>query len=491
MRFKVKDSLTENEFQKGLKSIIYDGLASQAMVTFTSGAFLVAFALKLGASNLIIGLLAAIPPLMQLIQVPSIYLVEKIKNRRAICVYASVLSRILFLLIVLIPLIFSFETGLLLVILFLVLQGAFGAVSNASWGSWMRDLIPQERLGSYFSQRMRLSTALSIVLSLATAFYLDYWKRQFPNYELYSYSILFFLGFLAGMIGIYFLSITPEPRMTSTKEKEGFFEIISLPFKDINYKNLLVFSSAWSFAVSLATPFFMVYMLKRLEVGLSYIIALSVLSQIMNFIFLRIWGRFSDRFSNKSVLGVSCPLFIFSILAWTFTTMPEKYILTIPLLIIIHIVMGISMAGVNLASTNIGLKLAPKGQATSYLVARNMVNAIAAGIAPVLGGKFADFFTGRELSWVLTWKSPGSEIVLPTLNFQQWDFFFFFAFLIGLYSIHRLASVNEIGEVGEKVVLQELISEVRREVRNVSTIGGIRQMITFPAIILKRLKKEK
>jgi len=75
MAFAVKDTLTEEEVQSGLRAVIRDGLASQAMVTFTGGAFLVAFALKLGAPNLMIGLLAAIPPLMQLVQIASIYLV--------------------------------------------------------------------------------------------------------------------------------------------------------------------------------------------------------------------------------------------------------------------------------------------------------------------------------------------------------------------------------------------------------------------------------
>ena len=39
---------------------------------------------------------------------------------------------------------------------------------------------------------------------------------------------------------------------------------------------------------------------------------------------------------------------------------PNKYFLTIPLLIGIHILMGIATAGITLASGNIGLKLAPK-----------------------------------------------------------------------------------------------------------------------------------
>jgi hypothetical protein len=77
MRFAVKDTLTEEEIQKGLRSVIRDGLTTQTMVTLTGGVFLIGFARKLGASNLMIGLLAAIPPLAQLIQIPSIYLVEK------------------------------------------------------------------------------------------------------------------------------------------------------------------------------------------------------------------------------------------------------------------------------------------------------------------------------------------------------------------------------------------------------------------------------
>jgi MFS family permease len=184
---------------------------------------------------------------------------------------------------------------------------------------------------------------------------------------------------------------------------------------------------------------------------------------------------------------MSGPLFIGSILAWTFTTMPEKYFLTIPLLVVIHMVMGMSSAGVSLASGNISLKLAPKGQATAYLATNTIVNSIAAGIAPILGGKFADFFAGRELAWTLNYKSPTGEFVLPTLNLQQWDFFFALAFMMGLYALHRLAMVKETGEVEEGVVAQELFTEVRTQVRILSSIEGVRQMVSFPLEIVRSL----
>jgi len=485
MRFETKEKLTEEEIQSGLRNVIKDGLTSQAMVTLTGGVFLVAFALKLGASNLVIGLLAAIPPLAHLIQVPTIYLVEKLKRRRAITVFASALSRIFWLLIALIPFLFRSEKGLFFLIVAILFNSVFASMGNCSWNSWMRDLVPQKRLGMFFSKRMSLATGLGISLGLLAGFYIDSSKNLFPNNEIYGYSVLFFLGFIAGMLGVYFISTIPEPRMAAAKRKLDFLELIMHPLKNTNFKNLIVFMGSWNFAVNLAAPFFTVYMLKRLQLGMSLIIALTVLSQIASLLFFRIWGRFSDRFSNKSVLGVCGPLFMVCILLWTFTTMPEKYVLTIPLLVAIHIFTGISAAGVTLASGNIGLKLAPKGEATAYLAANSFINSIAAGAAPILGGKLADFFSGRELSITLKWISPGSELAVPTLNLRQWDFFFFLAFFIGLYSIHRLAMVKEEGEVKEKIIIREFLSEVRGPIRNFSSIHGLRLMVQFPFTVLK------
>jgi len=165
--------------------------------------------------------------------------------------------------------------------------------------------------------------------------------------------------------------------------------------------------------------------------------------------------------------------------------MPEKYFLTVPLVVAIHIVMGLSSAGVSLASANISLKLAPKGQATAYLATNTVANSVAAGIAPILGGRFADFFSGREVAWDLVYKGPGGEFVLPTLNLQQWDFFFFFAFILGIYSIHRLSMIKEVGEVEEKIVMKELLAEVRGQVRILSSVEGLRQMVTMPLMMVR------
>lgn len=484
MKFKAQEQISDNELKKGLSSVVTDGVMSHLMGVLTGGVFLVAIAVKLGASNFQIGLIAAIPPLMQFVQLPAIFLIEKIRSRKSVAVYSAIIGRSGFLLIALSPLLFAPSIGLAILIIAVLFYSGFGGIGGCAWNSWMRDLVPENMMGKFFSGRLRIATFLGIFVSLLASAFLDFWKGSFPDLEIYAYSGLFAVGFILGIIGAIFLSKAPEPAMKS--EKADFIKLITQPFRDMNFRRLMFSLSSWSFAVNLAAPFFTVYMLTRLGLGISMIVILSIISQVFNFMFLSLWGKWTDRFSNKSVLAVSGPLFMFSILGWTFTTMPEKHFLTLPILIAIHMVMGIATAGIAIASGNIGLKLAPKGQATAYLATNTMVNSLAAGIAPILGGKFADFFAARKLSLVLNWSSPSRELAFQALNFQHWDFFFGFAFLIGLYALHRLTIVREEGEVDDEIVRAEFIDAIRRPIKGLSTSAGLFQVISYPYSFITR-----
>ncbi len=485
--FKTKDNITDQDLHKGLKALVYDGIMSHLMGVLTGGVFLVAIALKFGASNFQVGLLAAIPPLMQLIQIPAIYIIEKIGSRKTVTFYAAFISRFGWLLIALSPLLFPPTVGLLILIIAVLFQAGLGGIGGCAWSSWMRDLVPENQMGEFFSKRLRIATMLGIFVSLLASIFVDWWKKIYPDVEIYGYAILFGCGFIMGMIGVYYLAKIPETPMI--KQKVNFLKLLARPFKDLNFRRLLFFLGTWGFAVNLAAPFFTVYMLTRLELGMSMVVTLSIISQTFNFLFLTIWGKWTDRFSNKSVLAVSGPMFILSFLMWTFTTMPEKHIFTFPLLVFIHIIMGIAMAGVTIASGNIGLKLAPKGHATAYLATNTLINSLAAGVAPILGGKFADLFAQSNLSLVLKWSSPGKELAFQAVNFQHWDFFFAFAFLVGLFALHRLSFVAEEGEVDDEVVFGEFMGVIKRPLRSLSSGAGLLQTISYPfSFLIKRFK---
>lgn len=490
MKLTPTESLTEGQVNAGLKKVVTDGLAAEAMATLTGGAFLVALALKFGASNFQIGLMAAMPTLANVFQVVAIYLVYMFANRRAVTVYSSFLARLPLLLVCGLPFLFEASTSLNLLITFLFFHYFFGAISGCSWTSWMKDLVPEERLGTYFSGRSRLIQILNVVLSLVTAFALDFVRTKHPEWEMNSYSLMFMMGGLFGIAGVFVLSKVPEPKMQAVKS--NLFKLFKTPFLNKNYKNLMIFNSCWAFAVNLAAPFFSVYLLKMLNMPLSYVVGFSILSQVSNILFIRIWGKYSDKYSNKTILRICAPIYLCCILAWTFTTMPTPHAFTIPLLALIYIFNGISVAGINLSLTNMGMKLAPKdGNAMVFLTVRGMLNAFFAGIAPVLGGYFADFFSTREFAWNFEWKSPDGVWVFHTLNIQQWDFFFLFAFLLGIFALYRLSFVKERGEVRKRIVVEEIAEQLKRELKINTAVTGIRNMMYVPFSFYTVMKRKR
>lgn len=480
MGFHPQERLDDRDVERALRNVLRDGMASQALVTLTEGVFLVAFALEMGASNLTIGALAAIPAMAQLLQAPAVALVERIRNRRAITFYASSVGRLGWLFAASIPLFAPGPPGLVLLLGAVAFQGVFSAVANCAWHSWMHDLVPSDRLGSFFSTRKTRAVAVGVGLRLAAAAYLDLWATWVPELPLASYSVLFLVAWGAGLASSYFVSRTPEPRMPAPQEPVRLTTLLRKPLADDNFRRLLVFLGSWNFALYLAAPFFAVYMLERLGLSLSLVIAFTVISQLMNVTFLKVWGRLSDRFGHKPVLSLVGPVSMFSILGWTFTTLPERHLLTLPLLTVIHMLYGMSTAGVLLGASNIALKLAPQGEATAYLATSNLVNSLAAGVAPIVGGTFVDFFDERQLSLTLTWRRPGAELSFETMSLQHWDFFFLLAFVIGLFSLHRLGHVREVGEMEEDLVIEDLLAAVRREGREPATIAGLRQAILWP-----------
>jgi MFS family permease len=234
-------------------------------------------------------------------------------------------------------------------------------------------------------------------------------------------------------------------------------------------------------------------MIRRLGMSMSLVIGLSVTSQIVNVLFLRLWGRLADRFTNKSVLTVAGPLFVVSICLWPFLTLPERHTLTVPLLFVIHILAGMSTAGVSLAAGNIALKAAPHGKATAFLACNALVCGVAATIAPIMAGLGADWFAGENLRLSLEWLSTATgeaRFRLPAMDLQGLDFLFVISVIFGFYAIHRLLAVREQGEVEEEVVITELYSEVRKAVRNISNVAGLRHLTYFPATWLRQTGRE-
>jgi MFS family permease len=490
MNLKPSEHLSQRQITRGLNLVIKEGMVTEAMTALTGGTFLVALALLLGATNVQIGVLAALPSFSSIFQLVAIRLLQKYNNRRAIAVICNICARVPLLVIGLLPLVFSKSTSIPVLIFLLFFFYFFGSVAGANWNSWMKDLVPERKLGTYFSQRTRLTQTLNVILSLAIALSLDYVKKVHQNVELTTYAFMFIGGGIAGLIGVWLLSKTPEP--VSYLPKGNMFKLFKKPLQDKNYRKLLFFNSFWSFSLNIATPFFTVYMLKTLNLPLSYIIAFGIMGQVAGIFAIKLWGKHSDKYSNKTIIKIAAPLYILCILSWPFAGMAPSFIFIALIVAVINIMSGIATSGINLSIGNIGLKLASKDEAIVYLTVKNMTVACFASLGPIAGGFLADYFSNRSFVWNFQWQGPYGTSVIPLLELHNLSFLFIIGGVLAFIALKSLRYINEEGELSTDLAVAELKTDLKTEFKNKMKREAILSLlyspVHFQSLIQKKIK---
>ncbi|MDA1015155.1 MAG: MFS transporter, partial [Planctomycetota bacterium] len=370
----------------------------------------------------------------------------------------------------------------------MAIRAAIVAATNCSWNSWLRDLIPRKTLNSTMARRMAVTTVVSAIVGLSGALFLDWWKVEFPDAVPEGYAWLFLVGaVLLGMASPVFMACMPEPLMPPRDVLQSSLRsIMAVPLRDVNFRRLARFLFVWTFAANLALPFFAVYMLRRLGMPLTQVMLLTMLSQISNLLLLRLWGPLADRFGSKAVLSLSITIYLIVFVGWVFTTLPDRHALTLPMLVVLHLLMGIATAGVSFTTTTIGMKLAPPGQATGYLAVSSLAINIGTGLGPLVGGPLGDYFSQRKLSLNFQWTDPGQRLQLSAFDVTGFDFLFLMSAGLGLVALAFLARVREEGEVSREEVLDEMWEQTRLQFRTVSSAPRL-GLFGLPVAIARRI----
>ena len=486
-----RPTLTAQETQRSLRFLAWEGLASGAMFSLGSGGFMAAYALALGANNLEVGILAALPFMSQVVRLPSILLVERFRARKALGLPALILSHLSWIPVGAVP--FLLDTpgklAVILVILFLAVRGLFAPVwvtvhqlDPRARSPWPPGRLFQPEAGPGYRGHGRGR--------LAGSFFVSWWQgRAAPGDEIFAFSFLLIGGAITfGLLGPFLASRASEPLMPqAVRSGRSPVEMLLEPVRDRNYFHLVRFLFIWSLMSNLAIPFFAVYMFKVIGLTLPVVIGLTVLGQFANVLFVRVWGPFADRVGNKTVLSLSASLYLLVIIGWVFTTQPERHFLTLPLLAVLHLLGGVAAAGVTLTVNTLALKVAPEGRTIPFSGVAGLAASLGSGIGPILGGLLADFFASRSLAVSINWASSGRSIDLPAVTLAGFDFLFVIAFIFGLLSLNLLVALREEGEMSRDDALAELMAGTGPMARAVSSVPGLNMVSAFSYGYLRRI----
>ena len=379
-----------------LRNSIFDGMFANMFATLTGGVFLTGFALYLGMNEFMIGLLASMPFLVTIFQLPASYLIEKKGGRKKISFLGAFFARMLWILVLIVALLpISQGPNKSLVILSLIfISYAFASMSYVSWLSWISDLVPDEIRGRFFGTRNMLCGAVGMVVLVAFGKLMDLLNGHSLGALPLGFLITFMAAVFLGMFSLYFLKKISEPLPRPIRANNSFGRNIMLPFEDPNFRKFLIFAFSWSFSVYFASPFFTLYFLRELKFSYSFVATLGMLSAFADMAGMQLWGKISDKVKNKAVIQFAGWVAVFLPLAWV-TVRPDSIVMPT----VLHFVGGGFWAGINLCMNNLLLRIAPEGNRTLSLTIYNIMGGLGAAAGPILAGFVLNSISHMNFQW--------------------------------------------------------------------------------------------
>jgi MFS family permease len=146
----------------------YDGMCAHVHGMLTGGVFLTGFALYLGMSEFMLGVMMAIPFIVTFFQLPASYYICRNGRRKTIAFRAATLARLSWLPILgvgMIPFLENDIRCMAFLGLFMAAQ-VCSSISYIAWISWTSDLVPDDIRGRFFGTRNMLCGAAGIVAIL-------------------------------------------------------------------------------------------------------------------------------------------------------------------------------------------------------------------------------------------------------------------------------------------------------------------------------------
>ncbi|MCM3575279.1 MFS transporter [Mesobacillus subterraneus] len=364
------------KFNENEKLSIYNGLASTAATNMVNG-YIPLFAIGvLGATNQQIGLIVSLPSIIGMLAlIPGAIWLNRVHSKKNFAVISTLLTRLLFSLILFVPFLGSPYAAWALVILIALLNFP-GALSGLSWQSMIGDLVPEKRRGEFFSSRNRYNTIAAMAVTFGTGVFL----QQFDKDNAFPYQLLFIAAFLFAVFEIYYLFKHKEPDMLKNeKATEEKSKKLSLAvYKHKPFLAFVISALLFGFSAQMAWSLFSIYQIKEANATALWLSLFSVTNQLAQIISIKWWANAADRRGNSFVLFIA---------AAGMATAPALTMLSTNLvyLTLINLWIGLFVSGTNLLLFNQLLKASPENDRTNYIANYNFLLSIVGFIAPQMG----------------------------------------------------------------------------------------------------------
>ncbi len=370
------------QIRQSLDCSLKDGAFYSAMVGF-GDTYVPAFAIKLGATDSAIGLLAALPQFFSSVfQLFAAGFTTKLKSRKIFVTFGALVHGLLWIPMAFLALFPSPYSIPLLIALFSVYV-TVGMFLNPAWASWIADLVPENERGRYFGFRNEVTGFALFLATFAAGAVLGLFNSQ----VMLGFAAIFGIAFIARIISVFYLGRTHEPPMQAEGTRAiGFMDFFTSP-SHRNGRLFVFYIGLMGFASTLASPFFAVYMLRDLGMDFTTFALVTSVSVLVKLVSMPYWGRLADRHGNRMIFTVAGMLVPFVPIVWLFSS-------DVGMLMLFQAFSGFAWAGFELASFNAILSSSDRDTRASYVANYNFFSGMMNFMGALLGGIIASWLTG-------------------------------------------------------------------------------------------------
>jgi MFS family permease len=430
-----------------------EGIWATLHMVLTTGAFLTGFALMLGANDLHLAIIAAIPMLAQVFQLPGAYLVERSGHRKRITGVGSVLGRTCWLPMALIPWLGA-RHGLVLFMALYAISSLLMSASGPAWVAWMSDLVPKRIRGRYFGTRNRILGIVTIAASLSAGFFLDAARDR--GLEAAGYMVLQLVAVSGGLLAFLMILRQPEPGY-APEPLPSPAEYLLRPLKHQGFRPVLIFFLYWLLAVGVSAPYFTAHLIKNMQWSFGLIATAGITTSALSIVCHPIWGRMVDRYGHRPVLILTSlgilhlPLYYaFCPYTWHWPVYGNA------------VLAGVFWSGFNLALFNLLMSASPSQGRPGYVALFAALSGLVNFASSMLGGLLAH----RLTEW------QGLVFGVPFSNYQL---LFLLSASLRVPGVALALRIHEPTAKSAVVLVRQAFIEIDRR------IGFGRQFITLPA----------
>ncbi len=379
------------------------------------GSPLFLYAKSLGAGDLMLGILAAIPPLLAILHIPGAHLMPRMGYRR-VMIWGWGSRTVLIFIMALTTVIFTSSAARLAgIFLCIVIFSALRGLSGGAWMPWVTGLIPPDVRGKFFLRDQLYGQSGNLLALLAsTAFLLgNPGPRQF--------GLPFLFAGIGGTISV--LCLTRVPDISAPEHHAQTGEVVGMArmMSEKIFRRLCVFNILYMLVLGGLTVFTVAFLRGVVGFSESAIVLLSAMSALGGVLSLFWCGAVIDRIGSKPIMLLSLVAFAVVFAGWW--AVAGKILPASPIAVgFLYLLMGI--AGMNFAAANNRLQSLniPKAGRNHYFAVFLAIVNVAAGASPLIWGLFLESIGRHHVATgALQWNrysiyfASGALLSLPLL----------------------------------------------------------------------------